>query len=115
MLTPSSISACPGDEIIVKCTELDTTASMELRWMITLENRQLQSVELHASYFIHENQLVVAGVYFHSELMSHSPLIATLMTTAHPILNGAIVRCRTAASMGILTIRVLETGNQFIC
>ena len=111
VLTPSSISACSGDEILVKCNESDPTASMDLRWTITLGNRQFHEVDLHLSNNTNENKKYVAGAHFYSEWTSHSPLIATLMTTAHPVLNGATVRCRTTVSMGTLTIRILETGN----
>lgn len=114
MLTPSSISVCPGDEIVVKCTESDTTATLELRWTIILENQTYQTVDLHLSNNTvtsrNEDQKYVAGVYIYSELISNSPLTATLMTSAHPVLDGAVVQCRTTASMGSSTIRVLETG-----
>ena len=112
VLTPSSISACPGDEIIVKCSESETAISMtDLRWTVTPQNRQFHTVDLHLSNNTNVNEQRVAGVKFCSELSSFSPLSSTFMTTAHPLLNGATVTCTTAASADTLTIRVLETGN----
>lgn len=111
MLTPSSISACSGDEIYVKCTESDAITTLELRWTIFLENRANEQVDLHLSNNTRtEDQKYVAGVHIYSELTSISPLTAILTTSAHPVLDGAMVRCMTNASMGNLIIRVLETG-----
>lgn len=113
VLTPSSISACPGDEIIVKCSESETTISMtDLRWIVTPQNRQFHTVDLHLANSTIVNEQRVAGVKFCSELSSFSPLISTFVTTAHPLLNGSTVTCTTAASADTLTIRVLETGSQ---
>ena len=112
VLTPSSIRACPGDEIIVKCSESETAISMtDLRWIVTPQNRQFQRVDLHLSNNTNVNEQQVAGVKFCSELSSFSPLSSIFMTTAHPLLNGATVTCTNATSADTLTIRVLETGN----
>ena len=116
VLTPSStsITACPSEEIFIQCSESDTTAEIDLRWKITPENRAFQRVDMHLSNFAITNRHLVAGVHLYSELISQSPLVAILMTTAHPILNGATVMCITTTSMDTLTIEVLEGGNQFI-
>ena len=112
VLTPSSISACPGDEIIVKCSESETTISItDLRWTVTPQYRQFHRVDLHLTNNTNVNEQQVAGVKFCSELSSFSPLMSTFVTTAHSLLNGATVTCTTAASADTLTIRVLETGS----
>ena len=122
MLTPTNIlSACPGDEILVKCNESDTAAMINLRWILTLKNRQTPPVEMTlpssglntsnetaAQLFVAEQQVELT---FLSKLTSYSPLISTFMTTVHPILEGATVTCQSTLSMDILTIRVPETGN----
>ena len=126
MLTPRNIlSACPGDEILVKCNESDTTATINLRWILTLKNRQTPPVEMTlppydpdtsvnesaAQLFIADQQVELT---FLSKLTSYSPLIATFMTIVHPILDGATVTCQSTLSMDILTIRVPETGNKAV-
>ena len=126
MLTPSTIlSACPGDEVVLKCYEPGTTytanESFSLRWKVNLRDNALHMVELPLSNLIGENQMQVAGVQFYSKVISYSPLTSILMTTAHPLLNLATVMCITTASetkdtliIMVLEIMVLETGNQLI-
>ena len=113
VLTPSTtLSACPGDEVVVKCYEPETTTNtrITLRWEITLQNKTFSEIELPLSN-MNVSQGQEAGLQFYSELTSYTPLIIMFWTTAHPVLNGAIVKCNIAASMETLTIRVLETGN----
>ena len=116
-LTPSTIlSACPGDEIVVKCNESETTANakISLRWEITLMNKTISVIELALSDLMNHSQRQEAGLRFYSEFTSYTPLIAMFWTTAHPVLNGATVICKSAVSMEpmeTLTIRILETGN----
>ena len=52
VLTPSSISACSGDAIIVRCSESDTStvhSNRRIRWIITPRSRQIPVVELTVS------------------------------------------------------------------
>ena len=60
-----------------------------LRWTITLRNRGIPLIELPLSDALNNSQRHKAGLLFHSELISYSPLVSILMTTAHPVLNGA--------------------------
>ena len=111
VLTPSCISAYLGDEITVKCSESEFATNVKvLRWTITLENKDIPVVEVPLSEVMNVTQRLEYGLQFYSELTSYSPLTAILTTTAHPVLNGATVMCETLASMGTLTIRVLESG-----
>ena len=118
MLTPSTtLSACPGDEAVVKCYEPEASANMRivLRWEITLRDISFSTIELHLSDIDNQSQQLEAGLQFYAELTSYSPLIAILTTTAYPALNGATVTCLIPGTMGTLTIIVHErTGNQFI-
>ena len=120
MLTPrTTLSACPGDEILVTCNESDTAAMISLRWTLTFQNRRIHAIETNlpnigtpnnesaSQLFIDEQELK-----FLSKLTSYSPLIGTFMTTAHPVLNGATVTCQSTISIETLTIRVLETGKK---
>ena len=65
-----------------------------------------------SKYSVNISQRQEAGLQFYSELISYSPLTAILTTTAHPALDGAKVICETLASMGTLTIRIVETGTK---
>ena len=117
MLTPSTtLSACPGDEVVVKCYEPETTANMRiaLRWEITLRNKTLPTLELPLSSFVNQSQRQEFGLQFYAELTSYSPLTAIFNTTAHPILDGATVTCRSATSMDTIIIRVTQIGNSKI-
>ena len=110
VLTPSSIlSVCPGDEVVIKCYESETTDFF--RWRISLEDRAIPTIELPLSNIRNETERQEAGLQFYSKLASYSLHTATLTITAHPVLNGATVICVTAASMDTLTISVTETGN----
>ena len=112
MLTPSSISACSGNAIIVRCSESDTSTMHSMRWTITPKSRLIPVVELTVSKDTTENQRIEYGVLFYSELTSYSPLTSVLTTTAHPALNGATVTCQSIVSMDMLKITVVEeTGN----
>ena len=114
MLTPSSISACPGDDIVVKCSESDTAANImkSLRWTIVPNSRQIAPVELTVSQVMNTSQRMDDGLpLFYSKLTSYSPLTSVLTTTAHPILNGATVTCQSTVSMDMLQIIVIETGK----
>ena len=82
--------ACPGDEVVIKCNESDNKR-IALRWTITLRNRGIPLIELSLSDAFNNSQRHEAGLLFHSELISYSPLVSILMTTAHPVLNGATV------------------------
>ena len=45
-LTPSgSINVCPGEEISIKCTELETT-KRTLNWIITPQNKSIGNIQL---------------------------------------------------------------------
>ena len=120
MLTPSTtLSACSGDEVVVKCYEPETTANtrISLRWVITPQNKIFPTIELSLSDIDNQSQRLEAGLQFnfYAGLTSYTPLISTFMTVAYPALNGATVMCLTPSTMGILTIIVHEqTGNQFI-
>ena len=111
VFTPSSLLACPGDKIAVKCSESDIVTQKSLRWTITPKNREIPVLEIPLSDIMNATQRSEYGLQFYSELTSYSPLTATLTITAHSLLNGATVMCETVASMGTLTIRVLETGS----
>ena len=100
-----------GDKIIVKCSESVNDTKKSLRWTITLENREIPVLEIPLSDIMNATQRLEYGLQFYSELTSYSPLTAILTITAHPPLNGATVMCQSTASMGTLTIRVLETGS----
>ena len=118
VLTPSiTLSACPGDEVVVRCYKPETTANtrISLRWEITLQNRTFPTIELSLSDIDNQTQRLEAGLQFYAELTSYTPLISTVMTTAYPVLNGATVMCSIPGTIGILTIMVHERiGNQFI-
>ena len=116
VLTPSKISACSGDEIVINCHESDTTAYISgLQWEVIPENRTLLAIDMILSIGLNKTQRQEYGLQFYSEFTSFSPLVAILTTTAHPVLNGAIVKCSASAStMDSLTISVLETGNKFM-
>ena len=112
MLKPSSISACPGDDIIVKCSESVIADNLRsLRWTIVPKNRQSTALELTVSDFMNINQQTRAGVLFYSELTSYSPLTSVLTTTAHPVLNGATVICQSTVSIDMLQITIIETAG----
>ena len=111
VFTPSNLLACPGDKLVVICSESDIIIQKSLRWIITPENREITVLEIALSDIMNATQRSEDGLHFYSELTSYSPLTAILTTTAHPLLNGATVMCETLASMGTLTIRVLETGS----
>lgn len=70
-------------------------------------------IELSLSDALNNSQRHEAGLLFHSELISYSPLVSILMTTAHPVLNGATVTCITSGMyrQETITIVVTETGN----
>ena len=118
VLTPSTtLSACSGDEVVVKCYEPETTTNtrISLRWKITPQSRPFPTIELPLSDIVNQSHRQEAGLQFYAELTSYSPLAAILNTTAHPILDGATVMCLIPGTMATLTIMVLErTGNQFI-
>ena len=115
VLTPSEISVCPGDEIVISCHESDTTAYITgLQWEVIPENRMLQMLDIMLSIVLNETQRQEYGLQFYSEFISYSPLVAILRTTAHPVLNGAILMCASTTSMDSLTISVLETGSKFM-
>ena len=128
VLIPRTIlSTCPGDEILVKCTETesDIVAEINLRWTVTLTDRYTPPVEMSlsddlrnettASLFIDDIRL-----NFSSKLTSYSPLVGIIMTTAHSLLNNAMVTCEyqsdstSSDSTDSLSIRVLETGKKLI-
>ena len=116
MLTPSSIlSACPGDEVVINCYESETTADsrIALRWEITLINTLFPMIELPVSHSLINTNQQEGGLEFYAELISYSPLRATLTTTAHSALDGATVTCTSAGSTSNnpLIIRVTQTGN----
>ena len=111
VFTPSNLQACSGDKIVVTCNESVNVIQKTLRWTITPENREISVLEIPLSDIVNVTQRSEDGLQFYSELTSYSPLTATLTITAHPLLNGATVMCETLASMGTLTIRVLETGS----
>ena len=122
VLTPGSISACPGDEIVVTCSESESETianGNRLRWEITLREKTVPMIELTLSDHTNDNRRQEAGVKFYSKLTSYSPLIATLWTTAHPALDGAIVTCTTSitmeASLVIEVTDLYETGNNTVC
>ena len=74
-LTPnSSISVCPGEQIVIKCTELRNDA-MILIWKILLNDRQLQEIELvTSSVAVNETSVYEACLLY----TSPSPRDATL-------------------------------------
>ena len=118
MLTPSTtLSACSGDEVVVKCYEPETTANtrISLRWDITLRDTSFPVIELPLSDIDNQTQRLEAGLQFYAKLTSYTPLISTVMTIAYPALDGATVMCLAPGTMGTITIMVHEqTGNQFI-
>ena len=118
VLTLSAVlSACPGDIVIINCYILETTANtrITLRWQITPGpiNTPITMIELPLSDLKNNTNRREGGLEFHAELTSYSPLSATLTTTAHSALDGAIVRCTSpgSTSNNPLIIRVTQTGN----
>ena len=96
VLTPSTIlSACPGDEVMIKCHESETTANtrISLRWLITPLNKSIPTIELPLSDRMNNTNRFEGGLELYTELTSYSPLSAVLTTTAHSALDGATVRC----------------------
>ena len=118
MLTPNPIlSACPGDELVVRCYEPDTTYTantrISLRWNIIPINKAISEVELPLSSTMNSTSRWEGELQFHAEFTSYSPLSAVLITTAHPALNGATVTCRSITAMSNdLEIRITQIGNQ---
>ena len=113
VLTPSEISACSGEEIEINCYESDSNTYISgLQWEIAPASRYYSILDVILSITQNESQRQEYGLQFHFEFISYSPLIARLITTAHPVLNGATVSCAASpTSMDTLTISVLETGN----
>ena len=119
VLIPSStIQVCSGDEVVVECYDRETTADMgrKLRWEIALRDRTVPIIELTLSDLMNESCRQEVGLKFYSKLTSTTPLIATLWTTAHSALNGAIVTCIDVTDISTvksLIIEVNETGNNY--
>ena len=114
VLTPSEISVCSGEDIVISCYESDTTAiAMNgLQWEVIPANLTLQTFNMLLSNFLNETERHEYGQIFYSEITSYSPLVAIFTTTAHPVLHGATVTCASSStSMDTLTISVLKAGN----
>ena len=112
VLTPSEISVCSDDDIVISCHESDTTAIMYgLQWEVIPANLTLFRFDIILSISLNKTQRQEYGQIFYSEITSYSPLVAIFTTTAHPVLHGATVSCASPTSMDILTISVLEAGN----
>ena len=118
MLNPSTIlSACPGDELVVRCYEPETTAytRISLRWTIIPmhNNIMISEIELPLSSTLNVTNRWEGELQFHAEITSYSPLSAVLITTAHPALDGATVTCKSITAMSNdLEIRIAQIGNQ---
>ena len=108
------LTACSGDEVVIKCNESDNIR-IALRWTISLSNRTVPSIDLSLSNIMNNTERREAGLLFYSELISYTPLVSILKTTAHPVLNGAIVMCMTTDSISpkekTLTVKVTQAGN----
>ena len=116
VLIPSAIlSACPGDELVVRCYEPETmytNTRISLRWEITPINLTLSKIELPLSGTMNNTNRWEGELQFYAEFTSYSPLSAELITTAHPALNGARVLCASPISRNTTTIRVYQIpGN----
>ena len=113
VLTPSEISVCSGEDIVISCYESDTiaVALYGLQWEIIPANPTLQTFDVIVSIFLNKTERHEYGQIFYSEITSYSPLVATFTTTAHPVFHGATVICASHTSMDTLTIGVLEAGN----
>ena len=119
MLTPSPIlSACPDDELVVRCYEPDATAStrISLRWEIIPIKLMIPEIELPLSSTMNSTNRQEGELQFYAEFTSYSPLSAVLITTAHPALDGATVTCRSESDSSNpiikLEIRITQIGNQ---
>ena len=118
MLNPSTIlSAFPGDELVVRCYEPETTAytRISLRWTIIPmhNNIMISEIELPLSSTLNVTNRWEGELQFHAEITSYSPLSAVLITTAHPALDGATVTCKSITAMSNdLEIRIALIGNQ---
>ena len=117
VLTPSPIlSACPGDELVVRCYEPETTANtiISLRWeIIPTINAIISEIELPLSATMNSTSRWDGELELHAELTSYSPLSAVLSTTAHLALDGATVICRSMTAIrNNLEIRITQIGNQ---
>ena len=117
VLTPYPIlSACPGDELVVRCYEPETTANtrISLRWeIIPTINVIISKIELPLSATMNNTNRWEGELQFYAELTSFSPLSAVLSTTAHPTLDGATVICKsTTAISNDLEIRITQIGTQ---
>ena len=113
VLTPSGmLTACSGDEIVIKCNESDNIRII-LRWTISLRNRTAPSIDLSLSNIMNKTERREAGLLFYSDLISYTPLVSILKTTAHPDLNGATVACmtNTPSKEETLTVKVTQAGN----
>ena len=112
VLTPSTVlSTCPGDEVVVKCDESETTTRMSLRWTVTPIHTMIPEIELPLSDLMNATNRHDAGLQLHAELTSYSPPSAILIITAHPALDGATVTCTIGRSSDSLIIRVIQIGN----
>ena len=114
-LTPNPIlSACPGDELVVRCYEPYTANTrISLRWNIIPINKTISELELPLSSTINSTSRWEGELQFYAELTSYSPLSAVLSITAHPALNGATVICRSETVMANdLEIKIIQIGNQ---
>ena len=119
VLTPSPIlSVCPGDELVVRCYEPETTAQtkISLRWAIIPISKEISEIELPLSSTMNITNRWEGELQFHAELTSYSPLSAVLITTAHPALDGATVTCRSESDSLSTTIKleigITQIGNQ---
>ena len=115
VLTPSTmLSACPGDEVVIKCVESETTTRISLRWIITPINVMIHKIDLSLSNLMNNTNRLDARLQFYAELTSYYPLSSILTATAHPALDGATVTCITLTSRDSLIIRVAQIGNNNI-
>ena len=115
VLTPSPIlSACTGDELVVRCYEPDITANtrIALRWKIIPIKLMIPEIELPLSSTMNITSRWEGELQFHAEITSYSPLSAVLITTAHPALDGATVTCKSESAMSNdLEIRITQIGD----
>ena len=96
VLSPSSISTCLGEDIVIKCTESEEVVRY-FRWLVIPEDIQYDTVELVLDTLRNDTEMTLPeiGTFFYSELISISPLCSTLTITNATLThhNGATVKC----------------------
>ena len=122
MLSPSSISTCLGEDIVIKCTESEEVFRY-FRWSVIPESARYGTEELVLNTHINVSEvgLPQTGNSVYSEWISFSPLCSTLtITHATLALDGATVMCTSRSTVEptaslIITIEGEITSLILLC